>query len=379
MPLRIGIIVGELSGDILAANLIKSLQKLDPDMEVEGVVGPNLLEAGATQIYPMDTLSVMGIIEPLKRLPELYKMRKWLVRYFLEDPPDLFIGVDAPDFNLGLEKQLKEKGIPVVHYVSPSVWAWRKGRIKTIKAACDLMLTLFPFETKIYQENNIPVKFVGHPTADKIDFDFNLSEIRKKLELPQDKTIVGLMPGSRSMELKRHIPLYLNVAKKALEKNLNLHFVVPLISENHAEYFDSIKQEIAPTLPISIIVNNPYDTMAASDVILVTSGTATLEVMLHNKPMVVAYKTSFITYWLARMLVYAKYISLPNLLADKPIVKELIQGDATVNKLTQEVLDLIENKEKQAEQKIIFKSLHKLLKKEGADLAAGEVMKLVGR
>lgn len=379
MPLRIGIIVGEVSGDILGANLIEALKKKYPDLEVEGVVGPRLLESGATQIYPMSILSVMGIIEPLKHLLRLFKTRNWLVRYFTEEPPDLFIGVDAPDFNLGLEKKLRAAGIPVVHYVSPSVWAWRKGRIKTIKLACDLMLTLFPFETKIYQENNIPVKFVGHPTADKVNSVVDIDAVRKKLELPTNKTIIGLMPGSRSGELKRHVPLYLNVAKKCLEKNPNLYFVVPLTSQVQASYFDAIKQEVAPDLPITLIVNNSFDTMAASDVMLVTSGTATLEVMLHKKPMVVAYKTSFITYWLARMLVYAKYIALPNLLADKLVVKEFIQGDATVANLSEELLYLVKDKNKRDEQTEIFVALHKTLKQDSANTAVNAIVELLGR
>lgn len=377
MPLKIGIIVGELSGDILGAGLLKELHKIYPNIEIEGVVGPNLIEGTATQLYPMEELSFIGFLEPLLNIRKLLKMRKWLIRYFTEEPPDLFIGIDAPEFNLGIERKLKEHGIPIVHYVSPQVWAWRSYRIKKIKKSIDLMLTLFPFEEKFYKKHDVPVKFVGHPTADKIPENIDNTTAKSNLNIPRNKTVVALLPGSRKSEIKKHTLLYLQTASNCLKQNSNFIFITSLVKDEHVKYFESIKQKHAIDLPIMIFTNKSHEVMAASDLVLVASGTATLEVMLHKKPMVVAYKTNFLTYWLVKMLIKVPYISLPNLLADKKIVPELIQKEATVKNLTEKLMDLFNNYNSKKEQLDVFDNLCPMLRQNASKVAANAIKDLL--
>lgn len=377
MSLKIAIIVGELSGDILGASLISSLKKYYPNLEVEGIVGPNLLQEGATQIYPMESLSFIGFLEPLLNIRKLLKMRKWLVRYFAEEPPDIFIGVDAPEFNLGIEEKLKSYGIPVVHYVSPQVWAWRRYRVKKIKKSVDLMLTLFPFEEKFYQEYDVPVKFVGHPTADKIPENINQKQIKDQLNLAKEKTIVALLPGSRISEIKKHTDLYLNVANECFKQNPNLHFITSLTKDEHVEYFEDAKNKYTPNLPLTIFKDKSYDVMAASDVVLVASGTATLEVMLHKKPMVVVYKTNYLTYLIIKMIIQVPYISLPNLLANKEIVPELIQRNATISNISEHLLNLINDSAARKNQLEVFEKICPLLRRNASENAAKAIKNLL--
>lgn len=315
----------------------------------------------------MQELAVMGFIEPLKRLPRLIKLRRTIINYCIDNEVDLFIGIDAPDFNLGLEKKLHALGITTVHYVSPSVWAWRKGRIKVIKQAVDLMLTLFPFEADFYKQHNVPVCFTGHSAADTIPIACNFNK-------STNNNLIALLPGSRDGELRYHAKLYLQTAHYCWQQNNNLEFVIPVVSERHKHYILQELKNLAYKFPVHILVGKVREILPTIAIALVTSGTATLDVMLHNKPMVVAYKLHNLSYWVLRLLVKLKYIALPNLLAGSAIVPEFIQHDATVKNLGNGLLKLLDDP---TVQKSEFIKLHKILRNNAADVAAGAINKLI--
>jgi lipid-A-disaccharide synthase len=367
---RVGIVVGEISGDNLAASLIRALRDIHPDLSFEGILGPALLKEGGKTLYPMERLSVMGLIEPLGRLPELFRIRRDLIKHFSTNPPDVFIGVDAPDFNLGLEKKLKEHGITTVHYVSPSVWAWRQGRIKGIKKSVDLMLALFPFEAKFFEAHEVPVCFTGHPLADQIPLEVNTSEAKQALNFELSKPLMALLPGSRQNEIKYLAEIFIRSAKLCFAKQKNLQFIMPLVSENHKTQVEILHQKIAPAVPIKIILGNSHAAMCAADVVLVASGTATLEVMLHKKPMVLAYRMNPMTYWIAKRLVKVPYIALPNLLADKALVPEFIQDSATPENLSNALLKFLAPDFDRTALVEEFKKIHLSLKKNASAVAA---------
>lgn len=373
--MRIGIVVGEVSGDALGADVIKSLKQYNPDIHIEGILGPQLLEEGGISFYAMDRLSVMGLVEPLKRIPELIYIRQKLKKHFLKHPPDVFIGIDAPDFNLGLERTLHQKGIPTVHYVSPSVWAWRQGRIKSIKQSVDLMLTLFPFEADFYIQNQVPVCFVGHPLADQIPLN-----IAWPIE-DENQTIIALLPGSRTSELKYMAALYCQTARLFYEcfiqKNprQSLRFVVPVTSITHKNYFESMIQQHAPEVPFMVQVGKVRQAIASANVVLVTSGTATLEVMLHKKPMVVAYRMHPITYSIIDRLVKVPYVALPNLLAKEFLVPEYIQQYATPEALSHMLLHYLNSPEECQRLVNRFTELHQQLQQGGSKAAALAILK----
>ena len=378
--LRVGIVVGEISGDRLAAGIIRELQVKYPNLKIEGIVGTELIKTGATELFSMERLAVMGFVEPLLRIVELIKIRSWLKRYFLHNPPDVFIGVDAPDFNLGLEKALKAAGIPVVHCVSPSVWAWRSSRIYKIKLAVDLMLTILPFETKIYKEHKIPVKFIGHYTADQIPLlpDQNVAKQQLGLDLSADKPVLLILPGSRNAELKHMLPTYLKTAEACFKQNNNLQILVALVSIQHREIFIQMSDNLKIDLPINFVLGNSFLAMTACDVALVTSGTATLEVMLHKKPMVIAYKTNFVTYMIGKSLIKVPFVGLPNLLANCSIAPEYIQAAATPKNLSAAILKLIDNQEERNLQINKYTSLHTSLKQSASKTAASAILDLLG-
>ncbi len=368
--MKIGIVVGEISGDNLAASLIRALRLLYPDLTFEGILGPALLKEGGHSLYPMERLSVMGLIEPLGRLPELFRIRRHLIEHFCDNPPDVFIGVDAPDFNLGLEKKLKARGIPTVHYVSPSVWAWRQGRIKGIKQAVDLMLTLFPFEAKFFEDHQVPVCFTGHPLADQIPLEVNTIEAKKALGFDVSKPVIALLPGSRQGEIKYLAAIFIRSAQLCFEKQKNLQFVMPLVSEAHKVTLEHLHQTIAPEVPIKMILGDAHLAMRAADAVLVTSGTATLEVMLHKKPMILAYRMHPINFYIAKRVVKLSYIALPNLLAGKVIVSEFIQDNATPEKLSSALLQLLSPDFDRASLVEKFKEIHLSLRKNASEVAA---------
>ena len=379
MSFKIAVVVGELSGDLLAAGLIRELKHQMPHLQIktEGIVGPNLIHGGATELFNMRHLSIMGLIEPLLNLPKLLYIRYKIYKKFLEDKPDLFIGVDAPEFNLWLEHKLKKSNIPTVHYVSPSVWAWRSNRIKLIKKAVDLMLTLFPFEVKFYQTHLCKAVCVGHYLADQIPLIIDSKTAKQKLNFSEYDKILTIMPGSRNVELRHLTPIYLETVKEIFLRFPYLKFVLPVINRQHKIYVEDLIKKIAHQVPIKVIIKQDDTSIAAADFVLVTSGTATLEVMLHKKPMIVAYKTNWLTYAIVKKLIKVKFIALPNLLANKAIVPEFIQEEVTPYKLIRALSDLIIRGGATLEQLNIFNQIHQELSKNSNKIAAEEIIKLI--
>jgi lipid-A-disaccharide synthase len=369
MLIRIGVVVGEPSGDRLGAQLAAILKQQHPSIQIEGVIGPEMIKAGCVQLVAMDILSVMGIIDPLKNLHKILKMRKWLLRYFLEDPPDLFIGIDAPDFNLGVERILHDAGIPTVHYVSPSVWAWRQGRIKNIKKSVDLMLTLFPFEEQFYKQHQVPVCFTGHPTADIIPLVTDKALAKQELGYNEDDKVVAILPGSRNSELKHLVKIYLETIKLVHDQKPNLKFVVPLVYYGHQDFVEFWRQKLIPNIELKYVVADSYAVMRAADFAIVTSGTATLEMMLHKTPMLVAFRTNRPTFEIVKRMVKVKFIALPNLIDNSRVVPEYIQQAANPKSLAAGLLELIDSNELQTQQVTKFVQLHKDLQ-QGASLRA---------
>jgi len=379
--LRFGIVAGEASGDLLGAGLIAAIKQQYPDAVFEGIAGPQMIAAGANSLFPMDRLSVMGIVEVLGRYRELLGIRRQLAAYFKQNPPDAFIGIDAPDFTLGLEKQLRIAGIKTVHYVSPSVWAWRQGRVKKIAASTDLMLTLFPFEARFYQQYQVPVHFVGHPLADTIPLAVDKQAARQQLNLPTDTEILALLPGSRSNELHYLAQPFIETACWLQARRPGLGFVVPLANPERRIQFEQAMTEIKAQgreLPrLTLVDGQSREVMAAADVVLLASGTAALEAMLLKRPMVVAYKLAPLTYWLARRLVKVENVSLPNLLANETLVPELIQHEATPENLGQKVLAYFENPAIMDDLNQRFTDIHRTLRQDASQQAADAILQKI--
>jgi lipid-A-disaccharide synthase len=332
--MKIGIVAGEASGDILGAQLIKALKVEYPDLEFVGIAGPRMQSAGAVSWYSMEKLAVRGYVEVLRRYRELVGIRNGLRERLLKERLALFIGIDAPDFNLGLERALKAAGIPTVHYVSPSIWAWRGERIKKIKGSIDKMLTIFPFEPAIYEREGIAAAYVGHPTADAIPQTPQRKNAREQLRLGDTDLIVALLPGSRQTELDYHAELFIDTARELLEHYPSARFVVPLATRETREQFDSARYRLnAQDLPIQILFGHANLALAAADVALVASGTATLEAAMLRCPHVIAYRMSPTTYRIMKRKAYLPYVGLPNILAGEWLVPELLQDDATPENL----------------------------------------------
>lgn len=369
--LCVALVAGEASGDILGAGLMRALRERHPDIEFIGVGGPLMEAQGLTSYFPMERLAVMGLVEVLGRLRELLKRRKVLVKTLIERKPDVFIGIDAPDFTLNIELQLRRAGIKTVHYVSPSVWAWRQKRVLKIREGCDLMLTLLPFEARFYEEQGVPVRFVGHPLADTIALDADRAAARAELNLP-DGPLVALMPGSRGGEVGRLGNLFLDSAERLRTIVPGVRFVVPCAN---AERRAQLEQMLAGRdLPLTLLDGRSHQALAACDAVLIASGTATLEALLYKRPMVVAYRLAPLTYWILKRLVKSPYVSLPNLLAQRLLVPELLQDAATPDALAQTLAPLIKEG---VEQTSGFDQIHRTLRRDASNQAAEAVLALL--
>ncbi len=349
--LKIGIVVGEVSGDTLGVKLMRSFREQGIDAEFEGIGGPQMIAEGFNSYYPMETLSVMGIVEVLKDLKKLFAVRDGLINQWTQNPVDIFIGIDAPDFNLRLSKSIKEKNLPIktVQYVSPSVWAWRQGRVHGIKQSIDLVLCLFPFEKVFYERYEVPAAFVGHPLAKQLPLENPIQIAKQQLGLNENQKHIALLPGSRKGEVERLLPMLLGTANILHKKYPDIQFLIPAINDARKQQIEQGVEQLAPNLKtvIHILENTDSESkvgrmvMNASDIIALASGTATLEAMLMHRPMVTFYKLHWLTYIIAKLLVKIPYYSLPNIIAGKKVIEELIQADATPEHLAAEIEKLM--------------------------------------
>jgi len=377
--MHIAIVTGELSGDLLGAGLMAALRAHYPQLRFTGIGGPAMLAQGFQTVAPMERLAVMGLVEVLRHLPDLLTLRRQLYRQFSADPPLAFIGIDAPDFNLGLERRLRARGIPTVHYVSPSVWAWRPWRVRKIARAVDLMLTLFPFEAAFYQKYGVPVRAVGHPLADAIPLRSDPAIARQALGLPAPDTapVIALLPGSRLGEVSRLGPLLLDTAAWLNSRRPELQFMLPAATPRLHEVLAEMWTERAPALPLTLVQGQSREVMAAADVVALASGTATLEAMLLKRPMVVAYRVAPMTAWLARRLVRISHFALPNLLAGRELVPEFIQEAATVENLGLAILRWLDEPLARERLTAEFDALHRELRRDASRQAAEAIVKLL--
>ncbi len=366
------IVVGEHSGDTLGEGLMRALLTTFPKAKFIGIGGPKMQALGFESLFAMDELSVMGLVEVLGRIRRLLQVRKSLINYFSQNKPDVFIGIDAPDFNIGLELKLKTRSIKTMHYVSPSVWAWREKRIFKIAKATNMVLALLPFEKSFYDKHQVPCTFVGHPLADDIPMVSDKVAARERLALPQGNKILALMPGSRGGELSKLLADFFNSAKLLQAQDEQLIFVAPMISEKRVEQFNQLKKELAPDLPVEVILNKTQDVMAASDCLLTASGTVTLEAALIKRPMVICYKFSPVTYLLARLLVKLKWFSLPNLLANRTLVPELLQKEVCPEKIVPLVRERLYQDQSQLDES--YRQIHQQIKCDASKQAAKAVI-----
>ena len=371
--LRIALVAGEASGDILGAGLMRALKAQHPAVEFIGVGGPLMQAEGLTSYFPMERLSVMGLVEVLGRLRELLARRKLLIQTLIEEKPDVFIGIDAPDFTLNIELKLRQAGIKTVHYVSPSVWAWRQKRVLKIREGCDLMLTLLPFEARFYEEKGVPVRFVGHTLADTIPLQADRAAARAELGLP-DGPLVALMPGSRGGEVGRLASVFFDAAERLQALKPGVRFVLPCASPQRRAQIETLLE--GRNLPLTLLDGQSHLALAACDAVLIASGTATLEALLYKRPMVVAYRLAPLTFWILKRMVKSPYISLPNLLAQRLLVPELLQDDATPEALAQTLLPLIDGGEEQTRG---FDDIHRILRRDASNQAADAVLTLIGQ
>jgi len=377
--LTVGIVAGEASGDILAAGLLKQLKKRFPNATFEGIAGPKMQAQGCHSLFDMEELSVMGLVEVLSRIRRLLFVRKSVLNHFLANPPDVFIGVDAPDFNLGLELKLKKQGIKTVHYVSPTVWAWREKRIFKIAKATNLVLSIFPFEKQVYDNQKIPCEFVGHTMADDIAIKPDKQKARHALQLKENEIVLAVLPGSRKREVDTLIDVFMQSCLLLKSDIKSLKVLIPVVNRQRKEQVDEYIQSHRPDLSIQVVIGHAREVMIASDAVLLASGTATLEAMLCKKNMVTAYKLSFLTYLMMKWLYKAKYFALPNVLADEKLVPELLQDDVTPETISKLLLPML-TKQSGDEQQILiskFETLHESLKKDADVQSATAVANLI--
>ena len=374
MP-TIGIVAGEASGDLLGSHLIRALKAHRPDLEFVGIAGPKMIGEGAKSLFPKEALSVRGYVEVLRHLPRLLKMRRQLRHYFLQNPPDLFIGIDAPDFNFNLERKLKRRGIRTIHYVSPSIWAWRKGRMGNIRKAVSHMLALFPFEPALYEKAGVPVTYVGHPLADILPLKPNKKAARENLKLQPSRLVIAMLPGSRQSEVHQLADLYVKSARLIAEVRPDAQFLVPLITrETRARFEQAMYTNEGEELPIQILFGHAHMAMEAADVVIVASGTATLEAALLKRPMVITYRMPTLSWQILKRMNYLPYVGLPNVLAERFVVPELLQHNATPEKVADAVLKFASDKALAADVDAEFTRMHEILRQNTQEKAAQAIL-----
>ncbi len=388
MP-KIAIVAGEASGDLLGSHLIQALKAQRSDLSFIGIAGPKMIAQGAKSLHPIEKLSVRGYVEVLKHLYGLLKLRKNLFKQLLAEKPALFIGVDAPDFNFWLERKFKKQNIPAIHYVSPSIWAWRGGRMGKIKRAVSHVLALFPFEPALYKAANVPVTYVGHPLADELPLEPNIHAARETLKLKQNALVVAMLPGSRQSEVKQHAALFVKTAHLMTADNSQTHlqgaafkevkFLVPLITRETRDIFQHALHQSFVDYPeieldLQILFGHAHDAMEAADIVIVASGTATLEAALLKKPMVITYHMPAISWWILKRMRYQAFVGLPNILAGKFLVPELLQNEATPQNLADAAKRLLTDTDYLQEIKQEFTKIHLSLKQNAAQKAAAVIL-----
>jgi lipid-A-disaccharide synthase len=378
-PIRIGIVANEVSGDQLAAALIEALKRRHRDIAFEGMTGPLMEAAGCRSLARMDP--VMGLTEILKHLPGLLKLRRGLVHHFTANKPDLVIGVDAPDFNLALERRLKTAGIPTAHFVCPSVWAWRQGRARKFRESVDLMLCLFDFEVDFLRNYQVNAAYVGHPLADQIPLESpDSNPLRTSIGLDSSRPVVAMLPGSRMSEVGRLADDFIKTALWCFERHPELQFVTPMVNARVRQAFEARLSALAPTLPITLLDGRPRDAIGAADVVLTASGTATLETLLLKRPMVVAYRLSPLSYWLIRTfdLLKVPHVAIANLLADEPLAPEFLQHDCRPEKLGAALLEILNDVPRRQHIADHYLAIHRRLRCNAAQSAAEAILNLLG-
>ena len=379
-PLTIAMVAGEPSGDTLGAHLIQALQAHCPEAKFIGIGGPKMEAVGFVSMFPMEKLAVLGLVEVLRHFPELLSIRRQLVNQLLREPPSVFIGIDSPDFNLDLECRLKNAGIPTVHYVGPTIWAWRRGRTEKIRKAVTKMLVLFPFEPPLYEQARIPVAFVGHPLADLLAAFPDTTGVREELRVPVSGRIVTLLPGSRVSELKRLADLYVATARKIALNVPDVLFLVPFISRETRELFEqALYRDDSSALNVQMLFGHAHEAMAAADVVLATSGTATLEAALLGRPLVITYKVAPLSAFIHRRQSYLPYVGMPNILAGEFVAPEFLQEEATAENLAQAVTNLLFDPVVRRRVESKFGELASQLRQDTASKAAQEILPLVGK
>lgn len=373
--LTIGLVAGEASGDMLGAHLIAALKRRLPHAEFVGIGGPKMASAGMQILFPMEKLAVRGYVEVLRHFREILGIRRKLIRYFKNNPPDAFIGVDAPDFNLTLEGTLKRRGVPTIHYVSPSIWAWRGERIRKIGRAVSHVMAIFPFEKALYDAAKIPCTYIGHPLADFLPENPNRYAMREQLKLRQNAAVIAMLPGSRQSELHYMTELFIRTAQVISAKNPAVHFLVPLVSRETRNFFEEALYRLgAQDLPLTILFGHAHEAMIAADAVLVASGTATLEAALLMRPMVITYKMSPASYRIMKRKGYLPYVGLPNILAGHFVVPEILQDDASPESLAQALLNVVGDpvvNEKLSRQ---FSDMRRELKQNAAEQAVAAIL-----
>jgi lipid-A-disaccharide synthase len=371
-------VAGEASGDLLGSRVMEALRRRLPDAEFCGIGGPHMVGAGFDSWFPQETLAVRGFVEVLRHLREVLAVRRALARRLRAEPPALFVGIDAPEFNLGLERRLKRSGIVTVHLVSPQVWAWRPGRVETLRAAVARVLVLFPFEEAIYRAAGVPVTYVGHPLADEVPEHIDREAIRGELRLPAVAPVVTVLPGSRQSEIAMMAATFIDAAKLIARRVPEVRFLVPLITrETRALFEEEVYRRDARDLAMTLLFGHAQDALGACDVALAASGTVTLEAALNHRPMVIAYRVAPLSFWIASRLVRVPHIGLPNILCGEPVVPEFLQDDATPENLAQAVVNLLNDGTARQAVERRFEVLHGEMRRNAAERAADALLPLI--